>query len=190
MASPLESRREKTKRHEVPERVFDIGSDLAASLSHGGPDEMESKMGHKLQYGVRFIGYLAQVIARKYGREIDYAQVDFVTGSVSIHADGGWVTVQNRTDLEPFLKTLPDRQVPAERVASARATGTASDMISMSSGQNTVWIAPGTEVSRFIRQIARRFTEIEQVLEQAEQIGSRIKRRPYDEYIEEIANPA
>jgi hypothetical protein len=41
-------------------------------------------------------------------------------------------------------------------------------------------------MSRFIRQITKRFTEIEQVLDQAEQIGSRINRRPYSEYVDEI----
>jgi hypothetical protein len=32
---------------------------------------------------------------------------DFVSGAVFMHADGGWVTVANRVDLEPFLKGLP-----------------------------------------------------------------------------------
>ncbi len=60
-------------------------------------------------------------------------------------------------------------------------------MISLPCGPNTVSVAPGTDIKRFIRQVTERFTEIEQVLEQAEEIGLGIKRRPYSEYIDEIA---
>jgi hypothetical protein len=65
-------------------------------------------MPRKAKYGVQFIGYSARVIAReKYGREVDYAMLDFVSGATSMHADGGWVMVPKRTDVEPFLKNLP-----------------------------------------------------------------------------------
>ena len=48
-------------------------------------------MPRKAKYGVQFIGYSALVIAReKYGREVDYAMLDFVSGATSMHADGGW----------------------------------------------------------------------------------------------------
>jgi hypothetical protein len=47
-------------------------------------------------------------------------------------------------------------------------------------------LLPETDVRKFIRQITKRFLEIEAVLEQAELVGSRIKRRPYGEYIDEI----
>ena|SRR5260370_2798689 len=62
----------------------------------------------KARYGVKFVGYSAFVIARKYGRKIDYAHLDFEAGGASIHGDGGLVIVPNRTDLGPFLKTLPE----------------------------------------------------------------------------------
>jgi hypothetical protein len=153
----------------------------------------------RTRYGVKFVGYSAYVIARKYGREIDYAQLDFEAGVASIHADGGWVMVPKRTDLGPFLQTLPElanelrdllcqgtAQVPEESDGRPPASGAAGEMVTMAHGQNTVCVAPGTEVSRFIRQITKRFTEIEQLLEQVEQIGSDIKRRPYSEYIDEI----
>ena len=57
------------------------------------------------------------------------------------------------------------------------------------SGPNTdVSVAPGTVINRFIRQLTQQFIEIERVLEQAEEIGLRIKRRPHSEYLDEIAN--
>jgi hypothetical protein len=46
-------------------------------------------MPRKAKYAVQFVGYLASVIAReKYGREVEYATLDFVSGATSIHADG------------------------------------------------------------------------------------------------------
>jgi hypothetical protein len=59
------------------------------------------------RYGVKFVGYLANVIARKYGRDVEYAGLDFVSGAASMHADGGWVIVPKRIDLKPFLESLP-----------------------------------------------------------------------------------
>jgi hypothetical protein len=159
-------------------------------------------MPRKAKYGVTFVGYSAHVIARKKwksGRDVKYAQLDFITGDASIHAHGGWVMVSNRVDLSAFLRSLPNLasdlrkllcqrapQVVEESVGFPAVTGTVSTMVSLSRGQNTVCIAPDTDVDQFIRQISNRFIEIEQVLEQAEQIGSRIKRRPYFEYIDEV----
>src|SRR5262249_14667444 len=98
-----------------------------------------------------------------------------------------------------FLKNLPNlandlqdhlrqRGIELSRKAANQPEPTfaASDMISLSCGPNTVSVAVGTEINQFIRQVTKRFTEIEQVLEQAEKIGSGIKRRPYSEYIDEI----
>src|SRR5262249_53878654 len=76
-------------------------------------------------------------------------------------------------------------QVAEESVVFPAVTGTASNGVSLT-GESEVWVAPGTDVYRFIRQIFQRFIEVERLLEQAEQIGSRIKRRPYSEYIDEI----
>lgn len=169
-------------------------------------------MSDKTKYAVKFVGYSAYVITRRRSREIDCAHLDFVADFTAIRADGGWVIVQNRTDLGPFLKTLPElvdelrellRQGAGESIESSPVTTTADyvtkvlerveqgqpvsdDRVSLFRGKNEVSITRGTDVSRFIRQITKRFTEIEKVIEQAEQIGARIKRRPYSEYIDEI----
>jgi hypothetical protein len=157
-------------------------------------------MQREAQYGVKFVGYSAYVIARgKYGREVEYATLDFVSGAASMHADGGWVLVHKRIDLEPFLKSLPeianelrdrchcDGELSQQTDGLAGPTGTADKMIRLSCGQNTISVAPCTKITKFIRQVTQRFTEVEQVLEQAEEIGLQIKRRPYSEYIDEIA---
>jgi hypothetical protein len=47
-------------------------------------------------------------------------------------------------------------------------------------------VAPGTVINRFTRQLTKRFIEIERVLEQAEEIGLRIKRRPYSEHLDDV----
>jgi hypothetical protein len=155
----------------------------------------ESTLPRNAQYGVKFVGYSADVIARKYGREVQYATLDFVSDAASMHADGGWVMVRNRVDLGPFLRNLPNlaseleqllRQHVAQAFEESENTGTTGDTISLCNGQNKVCIAPDTNVNRFIRQITKRFFEIEPVLDQAYEIGSRIKRRPYSEFLDEI----
>jgi hypothetical protein len=44
----------------------------------------ERVMSLEAKYAVKFVGYSAYVIARKHGREIQYATLDFVSGA----ADG------------------------------------------------------------------------------------------------------
>jgi hypothetical protein len=153
------------------------------------------------RYGVKFVGYSAEVIARKNGRDVEYVMLDFVSGAALMHADGGWVTVPKRIDLKPFLESLPSlanelqeallRQRNGELLQQATGvperTEAADDMVSVSFGPNTVSVAPGTVINRFIRQLTKRFIEIERVLEQTEEIGLRIRRRPYSEYLDEIA---
>jgi hypothetical protein len=65
--------------------------------------------------------------------------------------------------------------------------GAADDMLSVSFGPNTVSVAHGTVINRFIRQLTKRFIEIERVLEHAEEIGITDKASAYSEYLDEIA---
>jgi hypothetical protein len=152
------------------------------------------------RYGVKFVGYTADVIARKYGRDVEYAMLDFVSGATYMHADGGWVTVPKRIDLKPFLESLPKLATELQEAllrrcngeSSQQATGVseraaADEMVSVSFSPNDISVAPGTVINRFVRQLSKRFIEIERVLEQAEEIGLRIKRRPYSEYLDEVA---
>jgi hypothetical protein len=152
----------------------------------------------KVQYGVKFVGYAAYVVARgKYGRNVEYAMLDFVSGCVLMHADGGWVQVPKSADIEPFLKNLPKIEnelqercrceLSRRSPSPAEPTGAVEDMIQLSCGQNTVTVARGTKIKKVIRQIHTRYAEIQKVIEQAEEIGLRIKRRPYSEHIAEIA---
>jgi hypothetical protein len=148
-----------------------------------------------MEVWVAFCGYSAYVVARRYGREMKYGELDFVSGAVHMHADDGWVLVPKRADLEPFLKTLSEdadqlqdlvRKHTEQTTGAVERTALAGERIEISKGPHIVSIAPGTKVSKFIRQITQRFDEVRKALEQAEEIGSRIKRRPYSEYIDEI----
>jgi hypothetical protein len=153
------------------------------------------------RYGVQFVGYLANVIDRKYGREITFATLDFVSGTAFLHADGGSVTAPKRIELKPFLESLPklanelqeallrqrNGELSQQTTGMPERTGSADESVSVSFGPNTVSVAAGTVINRFIRQLTQRHIETERVLEQAEEIGLRIKRRPYSEYIDEIA---
>jgi hypothetical protein len=138
------------------------------------------------QYGVKFVGYSAVVMARKYGREVEYATLDFITGYASVLGDYSSVT-SKRADLGPLVRSLPDLKSELQALLSQHpAHGLeqkGSNRITVARGQNTICVAAGTDLKKFIRQITKRFLEIEQLLEQAEKIGSEIKRRPYSEYI-------
>jgi hypothetical protein len=73
------------------------------------------------RYGVKFVGYSANVIARKNGRDVEYARLDFVSGAAFMRADGGWVTVPKRIDLKPFLESLPKPRTSFKRLPCANA---------------------------------------------------------------------
>jgi hypothetical protein len=145
-------------------------------------------MAHKVQYGVKFVGYSADVI--KKGCESAYATLDFVTGHASVHADQGWVS-SKRADLGPFVRSLPKLITELQQRLCQRSNEPAlargGEMVRISCGENEkICAAPEVDVRKFIRQVTKRFLEIEAVLEQADRVGSRIKRRPYSEYIDEI----
>jgi hypothetical protein len=121
------------------------------------------------RYGVKFVGYSADVIARKYGRDVVYAMLDFVSGAAFMPAHGGLVTVPKRIDLKPFLESLPKladelqeallRQRSGElsqQTTGMPERGAADDRVSVSFGPNTVLVAPGTVINRFIRQLGCR----------------------------------
>ena len=143
-------------------------------------------MAHNAKYGVKFVGYSAYVVRK--GHEGEYAVLDFVTGHASVFADLGWVN-SKRADLGAFVRNLPTLSTELQQrlrsdpsFSFTRGRGT----VCMSCGENEICAAPETEVRKFIQQITKRFLQIEAVLEQAELVGSRIKRRPYGEYIDEI----
>jgi hypothetical protein len=144
-------------------------------------------MAHKVQYGVKFVGYTAEVIRK--GCDGPYARLDFLTGYASVHADQGWVS-SKRADLGPFVRSLPKLITELQQRLCQRSDETdfsrVSETVHISCGGNEICVAPGVDARKFIRQVTQRFLEIEAVLEQAELVGSRIKRRPYDEYIDEI----
>jgi hypothetical protein len=144
-------------------------------------------MPRKADYGVKFVGYSADVIARKDGREVDYARLDFASGAASMYADGGRVVASKRGDLEPFLKSLPNLVNAIQVLQATGPTVAAGGVISLSRGLATISVRPDTEINRFVREVTKRFAEIEQVLEQAENIGLSIRRQPYNQYINEIA---
>jgi hypothetical protein len=144
-------------------------------------------MAHKVQYGVKFVGYSAEVI--KKGCEAAYASLDFITGHAFVRADQGWISAK-RADLGSFVRSLPKLITELQRRLCQRSDETdysrRSAMVRISFGENEIYAAPEVDLRKFIRQITKRFLEIEAVLEQAELVGSRIKRRPYGEYVDEI----
>jgi hypothetical protein len=148
-------------------------------------------MAHNAKYGVKFVGYSAHVIRK--GREVEYAALDFVTGRACVNADQGWVN-SKRADLGAFVGRLPTLSTELQQRFCRRSDPSfketdfarSSEMVRILCGENEICVAPETDVRKFIRQITKRFLEIEAVLEQAELVGSRIKRRPYGEHIDEI----
>jgi hypothetical protein len=144
------------------------------------------------QYVVTFIGYSAHVTD---GRNI-CATLDFVCGSVSVHANGGHVMACNRAELAALVKNLPDDAGAPEQVfrsarkevAGPRSVSTKdSETISLGNDQDIICIPADMHPKAFFQEITKRYFEIEGLLEQAEQIGSGIKRRPYTEHIDELA---
>jgi hypothetical protein len=158
-------------------------------------------MPRQAKYGVQFIGYSAFVVARRNRHEeaFYYATLDFVTGGVILNAGRGFVHASHRVDLGPFLKSLPDRASELEQLLRhggvrspmqipglVAISDLATDMASLNFGENSMFLSREADVNEFIRKLNRRYSEIEQVLEQAEEIGTRISRRPYSDHISEM----
>jgi hypothetical protein len=136
-------------------------------------------------FAVRFVGYSAHIIARK--GNTDYARLDFVTGVATLLADEGWLRVPNRTALASFFSDLPASIGKLrELVKSVTSTGD-GDYVEMRCGEAEIRVKRVADIDRFVSQIARRHRKIEPILEQAEKVGSAIKRLPYDDYVDEIA---
>jgi hypothetical protein len=61
--------------------------------------EKEYPMSRIFRYGVKFVGYSAEIVALKNGKEIEHATLNFVSGSVSLVAADAFVVVPRRADL-------------------------------------------------------------------------------------------
>jgi hypothetical protein len=136
-------------------------------------------------YGVRFIGYSAQIIARKGNAE--FAELDFVSGMTVLCANAGRLFVPKRTALSSAVADLPTSVDHLKSLAQSVAPNNDWHEVELRGGEVTIWFNRGTDLERFVDQIARRYRAVETILEQAEKIGSEIKRPPYDDYIDELA---
>ena len=136
--------------------------------------------GTKPRYGVRFIGYSAMIGAIAAAGDILYASIDFVSGATALRAEEGFVRVPSRSELAAFVASLP---LHADRLREVRRSGHHK----LKCGDNLISIGPTTDIACFISQITNRHAEIEQMLEQVEWLGYKIERRPYADYIDEIA---
>ena len=158
------------------------------------------------QYGVKFVGYGAYVLANKKGVEIDCAHLDFIAGLATLKANDGWVIAPSREELGPFVNTLPKIVGELEDLLKELSMSSGSTAcrgpyvatkppeppfsegvrISIAAPPGTGIYVPNVHFRQFIRKVVKRFAEIEQVLELAEKMGIAIERRPYAEYIDEI----
>jgi hypothetical protein len=135
-------------------------------------------------YGVRFIGYSADIIARK--GNADYASLDFVSGSTGLTADEGHLYVPKRAALSSAVADLP--RCVDQLKSSVRSITPDSDghWVELRGGEVSIWFSRSADIERFVSQLARRYRAIWPILEQAEKIGSEIKRPPYADYLDEM----
>ena len=135
-------------------------------------------------YAVRFIGYSARIIARKGNAE--YAFLDFVSGAAGLCTNQGCLLVTKRAALPSAVADLPSC---VDQLKSLVKSALPSDgcQVELRRGEVVVYLNRGADVERFVGQLARRYRAIEPILEQAERVGSEIKRPPYVDYIDEGA---
>jgi hypothetical protein len=138
-------------------------------------------MKRETQYGVHYLGYSAKLIASKDDREIEYAHLDFVSGAVSLNASEGWILVPKFDDLGTAVASLSGHLNKLKQVIRRGVPPPATE-----SGDFEIFLQPGADADRFCAEIAERFTEIQEYLNEAEEFGRTIKRRPYSEYLDEI----
>jgi hypothetical protein len=145
-------------------------------------------MKRNIQYGVRFVGYSARFVVLKDVAEVDYGMLDFVSGSVVLKANQGWITVPKLNDLGKAIASLPTRADRLKELVKQEAVETKGPVIEFEADKADIYIyiKHGADVDVFCSELAERFAEIKGFLKQAEKFGRTIKRRPYSEYIDEI----
>jgi hypothetical protein len=136
-------------------------------------------------FAVRFVGYGAYVVARK--GNADCAMLDFVSGATILKADAGSMHVPKRSSLASAIADLPSCIEKLKALAASVAPTSNNHRIKMRRGEWEISVTRGADIDRLIRQLTKRFRKIEPILQQAEKIGSEIKRRPYADYIDEGA---
>jgi hypothetical protein len=143
-------------------------------------------MRRDVQIGVKFVGYSAYIVSNENGAEENCAMLDFVSGCVSLSVDDGFAIATSRTDLGTLVDRLPEHQAELqERSNRLSSSGHEANHTLKVSELGEVSVRPRTDMQAFVRHLAKRFRDLEQVIDQALDIGSRIVRRPYDEFIEE-----
>jgi hypothetical protein len=148
------------------------------------------------RYGTRFIGYSAFIVRSDTPEYL--ATLDFVSGAVSLAASSGSIMVRRLDLLATAVESLRNSACELQQFLSERSLGQtngwASDELSglfdnfleFSRHDFEVCIASGANAANFIKQIACRRIEVHDLLKQAAEIGRKIKRRPYAEYIDGI----
>ena len=135
-------------------------------------------------YTVRFIGYSARVVARK--GNADYGYLDFVSGTAGLLADNGWVFVPKRSILPFAVADLPFCIDELKSLVKSITSDWNGHLVELRRGELEIRVNRDADVDRFVSQITQRYREIEPILEEAERVGSGIKRLPYADYIDEI----
>ena len=136
-------------------------------------------------YAVRFIGYSARIIARKGNAE--YANLDFVSGAAALFANEGMLLVPKRPALSLAVVDLPFCIDELKLLVKSVTPDSDGHQVELRRGETEISVNPGADVDRFASEIMKRYREVEPILEQAEKVGSGIKRLPYADYIDELA---
>jgi hypothetical protein len=150
------------------------------------------------------VGYSANVFAKKNGREVEYATLDFASGTTRVRVEGGWIIAH---DFRALMHDLPNVVVELEELLEELASSpggkarrgpySATQLSEQSSEGQEILIAISTSaeirvrtgivLGQFIRKVVKRFEKMERVIEQARIISNSIDRPSYDRYVEEIA---
>ena len=136
-------------------------------------------------YAVQFIGYSARIIARE--GNTAYASLDFVSGTAALFADEGFLVVPKRAALSSAVADLPRCIDELKSFAKSVTPDSGMHRVELRGGEVSIQFNRGSDIERLVSQLARRYRAIEPILEPAEKLGSEIKRRPYADYLDEIA---
>ncbi len=136
-----------------------------------------------MEYEVRFVGYAAFVVTRK---EDLHAWLDFVTGRTRLFVRGGDVSSPSGRELSRFIARLPTHLDELNNKLRQNTARRSSGDVEWNFGENEISLDPSFDPAKVIRRFEARLHQLEPVLEQAENIGLEIVRRPYAEFVDEI----
>ena len=123
-----------------------------------------------MQKFVTFVGYAARVIDAE---KREHAVLDFANGAAMLNLAGVGVLVADKSETSEVVAEVSSRLSEFERARRG------------SFGENQIVLDPNVDAHMAVERFQKQYRQLEEVLRQADIVGSRFSRISYEKYMEE-----